>query len=293
MQNVNLRKPLTVNQSFEAKALTRILLVFVGMVVFAALFSKGVFLQPANLVNLGIQNAILAVVALGQLLIILTGGIDLSIGGILALSSVSIVLYQDMGLIPALGVAFAIALLFGIVNGGLVTFVKLPSFVVTLGVMQIAYSLAKVMSKGGAVYTGTGGAPIAPPLFTFYKGTLLGIPYPILFAGAMLILLAVYLRTSIGHFTYPVGGNERAAYLSGIPVWLVMMAVYVISALLAAVGGALFVSRVGMGDPQTGQWLALTPSPRCPSAGPAWQVASGRCPARWSACSFSACSTTS
>jgi ribose transport system permease protein len=243
--------------SFDTTAVIRVLLVAAGLIVAAGVFSGGVFLQPSNLVNLGLQNVVLILVALGQLLVILSGGIDLSVGATLALSSVMVVLFQDYGLIPAILIALTISAALGLVNGASITYLRLPSFVVTLGMMQIAYSLAMVFSQGGAVYTGTGGAEIAPALLGVYQGAALGIPYPLLLSLVGLAALGFYLRTREGHFVYPLGGNERAAYFSGVPVRRVRMLVYVIASVLAGIGGVLYVSRVGLGYPQAGQWLPL------------------------------------
>lgn len=257
MQQTTLRDRLNLSTTFETRAVLRILLISIGLVIVAGVFSEGVFLQPANLVNLGMQNIMLMLVSLGQLLVILTGGIDLSVGAILALSSVIVVLFQDYGLAGGIAIAMGASLVLGLVNGSLVTFLGLPSFVVTLGMMQIAYSLAMVFSSGGAVYTGIQGAEIEPSLMGFFEGTVLNAPNPIIFVLLASLVVALYLRTSYGHFIYPVGGNEPAAFLSGVPVKVVKTAVYVISALLAGIGGALYVSRVGLGYPQAGQWLPL------------------------------------
>ena len=243
--------------NFETRAVLKILAILLGLMALASIVSQGVFLQPGNLLNLVNQNAMLTIVALGQLLVIVTGGIDLSVGSILAISSVAIVLFQDYGLFPAFLVALGIALLFGLTNGFLVTYVRLPAFVVTLATLQIGSSIAKVLSGGGAVYTGYAGAGLPEGLTEFYKGSMSGIPNPLMVCVLFLGLIALYLRTSTGHFTFPVGGNLRAAFLSGLPVKRVNMAVYMISAALCAVGGLLFVSRVGMGDPQTGTYLPL------------------------------------
>jgi ribose transport system permease protein len=254
MERVNRRLSGT---TFETRAVLKILAILLGMMALASVVSGGVFLQPGNLLNLVNQNAILTVVALGQLLIIITGGIDLSVGSTLAISSVLIVLFQDYGLFPAFVIALLAALVIGLTNGFLVTYVRLPAFVVTLATFQIGSSIAKVLSGGGAVYTGLQGAGLPESLTEFYKGSVSGIPYPFILCVLFIGLIAFYLRTSTGHFTFPVGGNLRAAFLSGLPVKRVKMAVYMISAALCAVGGLMFVSRVGMGDPQTGAYLPL------------------------------------
>ncbi len=242
---------------FETWSIIRIFTIFVCLFATAALLSEGVFLQPNNLFNLLYQNTILMLVALGQLVVVLTGGIDLSLGAMVAVCSVLIVYFQDLGLMTSLVIAVAAAALFGLINGSLVTFVRLPAFVVTLAAMLIAQSVAKIFSKGGMMYVGFGGREIAPSLIDFYKNSLLGIPYPIIVCILAIIGVSLYLRTRTGHFTYAVGGNESAAYLSGIPVNRVKIAAYVLSAVLASLGSILFVSRIGMGDPNTGMWLLL------------------------------------
>jgi ribose/xylose/arabinose/galactoside ABC-type transport system permease subunit len=248
--------------TFDTRSNLKILAILVGMVLVAAAFSGGVFLQPNNLVNLIYQNMILVIVALGQLLVITTGGIDLSVGAVMAVSSVLVVLFQDYGLAAAFAVALVGAVVFGLVSGGLVTFIRLPAFVVTLATMQIGYSVSKILSdwggsRGGTVYNAFNGAGIPASFTDWYKGSLAGIPYPLFLGVAFLLVIGLYLRTSAGHFVHPVGGNERTAFLSGVPVRFVKMAVYVISAVLACVGGILFVARVGLGDPQAGTWLGL------------------------------------
>ena len=131
MEGVNQRLS---GMTFEARAVLKILAILLGMMALASVVSGGVFLQPGNLLNLVNQNAILTVVALGQLLVIITGGIDLSVGSTLAISSVLIVLFQDYGLFPAFVIALLAALVIGLTNGFLVTYVRLPAFVVTLAI---------------------------------------------------------------------------------------------------------------------------------------------------------------
>ena len=243
--------------SFEVKSTSKIFMIFIGLVVLASLLSGGIFLQPNNLINLGHQSAVLTLIAMAQLLVILTGGIDLSLGAFLAINCVLIILCQGFGFANSILISLSVTTGLGLINGWLVTFLRLPSFVVTLGMMQVVYSLAKVLSGGGTVYTGFNGAEISPLIAGFYHSTFLGIPFPILTAVLFSVLTGLYMRTSIGHFTYAVGGNIRAAYFSGIPIKKVQLMAYGLAGLLAGIGGFLFVTRVGLGDPQAGQWLAL------------------------------------
>jgi ribose/xylose/arabinose/galactoside ABC-type transport system permease subunit len=259
---INLKKYYS-TQSFDTRSVINILIILLSMIFFAAVFSQGVFLQQKNLVNLLMQNAALIIITLGQLLVIVTMGIDLSVGAVMAVSSVLMVLFQDFGVVGSIVAALGGALIFGVVNGALVTFIRLPAFVVTMATMQIGYSVAKLLSdaagsRGGTVYTSLGGMELPTLYSEFYKGNLWGAPLPILVSFGFLILIALYLKTKNGHFIYPVGGNEKTAFLSGVPVWKVKMAVYMLSSVLAGVAGIIFVSRVGLGDPQAGgPWIAL------------------------------------
>jgi ribose/xylose/arabinose/galactoside ABC-type transport system permease subunit len=250
------------SRSFDTKSILKILIILIGLILFAAIFSNGVFLQPRNFVNLILQNAGLIIVTIGQLLVIAVAGIDLSVGAVMAVSSVLVVMFQDYGLVGAFAIALGGSLIFGLINGALVTFIRLPAFVVTMATMQIGYSMAKLLSdaagsRGGTVYTSLTGIELPSNFIDFYKTQLFGIPQPLYICLAFLLLFALYLKSSNGHFIYPVGGNEKTAYLSGIPVWIVKISAYGLSALLAGVAGILFASRVGLGDPQAGTWIAL------------------------------------
>lgn len=228
------------------------LVIFVTIVVAASLLSGGLFLQPSNLRNLLLQGAILGVVALGQLLVVISGGIDLSVGAALALSSVLFVSNQGRGLVLAAGVALLGALCIGIVNGALVSYFRLPAFVVTLAVMEIGTSLAQVVTGGAAISTNGDGTPGSASLTHFGSGELLGLPLTTLIWIAVVAAVAMGLRTRNGSFLYPVGGNEEAAKLSAIPVTKIRVLAYVACSLLAGIAGLLFVVRVGGGDPQAG-----------------------------------------
>jgi ribose transport system permease protein len=180
----------------------------------------------------------------------------------MAASSVMVVLFQHYGLPGSFVAAIVLAILFGVVNGALVTYIRIPAFVVTLATMQIGYSVSKLLSdwggsRGGTVYTSLSGMEIPPSFTEFYKNSWHGVPYPLFICVLILLIAALYLRLRHGHFIFPVGGNEKAAFISGIPVKTVKMAVYIIASCLAAIGGILFVARVGLGDPQAGTWLAL------------------------------------
>ena len=242
-----------VRSKTDTQRMLTTLIILVLLFGVAAILSKGVFLKPANLLNLVFQNAILGVVALGQFLVILTAGIDLSVGSLVGLSTVLLMVFQFAGLAGALAVTLVVPLAIGLINGFFVSLRRLPAFVVTLAMMLFAYSLAQVISGGAGVYSGLNGAPLSPALVAFNRQAILGVPYPALVWIAALLVVTLYLRLSLGHFTYAVGGNELAAHLSGIPVVTVRLLAYILSALYASVGGMLAVARVGEGHPASGQ----------------------------------------
>ena len=231
--------------------------IFIIMVIFATILSKGTILQPRNIVNLLNQNAILLLIALAQFLVILSGGIDLSVGAITAICSIIIVQYQDVGLFVVLFLAALAAAIIGFINGAIVTYRRLPAFVVTLAMMQIVYSLSKVISGGKPVYSSLSGKEIDPRLLALFQTKIFGISYPIIICIIAIVIVSLYMRTSYGRNIYAIGGNEMTAHLSGLPVKFVKVSVYIIAAILATAGSALVVARVGMGDPNTGDLLPL------------------------------------
>lgn len=241
----------------QSKDTLQLIVVLVTLSIFAAFLSKGVFIQPVNLTNILVQNSILMIVALGQFLIILSKGIDLNAGNIVGFSSVIIVLTQGYGTGMSIGVTLAAALVIGGLTGCMVHFVKLPAFVVTLAMSQIVYSITKVIGGGAAVYAGIDGTPISPAILAIYSVKLIGIPLPVLLSAIAVIFVALYLKTTTGHFVYAVGGNEKTAAISGLPIARVKISVYLLSAALGCMAALMFVARVGLGDPQAGDNLTL------------------------------------
>lgn len=241
----------------RSKDTMQLLIVLILLGIIATILSKGIFIQTVNLTNILVQNSILLVIAIGQFLIILTKGIDLNSGNLVGFTSVLIVLSQGYGLGLSVGITIGAAAVIGILTGMMVHYIKLPAFVVTLAMSQIVYSITKVIGGGASVYSGAGGEPISSTILAIYSIKLFYIPLPLIIAILAIIGVTLYLKTSNGHFIYTVGGNEKTAHLSGIPVARVKISAYLISALLAVIGGLLFVARVGLGDPQAGDNLTL------------------------------------
>lgn len=242
------------------KPLAALLLMCVAM----AFLSEN-FLTTANFFNVLRQTSVNLCIAVGMTLVILTGGIDLSVGSVLALSGAVAagLAHQGFSVEGANlfvgftfgGCCFAaliIGAVFGCFNGLLVTRFKVPPFVATLGVMTIARGLT-MLYTGGFPITNLGGG------FEFVgTGWLLGIPMPVWIAVVIIAIFAFFLKkTRTGRYIYAIGGNEKASLLSGIRVDRVVLLVYTLAGILAAVAGVLVTSRLDSAQPNAGSGYEL------------------------------------
>ncbi|MBE3578761.1 MAG: ABC transporter permease [Caldanaerobacter subterraneus] len=212
------------------------------------------FLSVDNLLTVALQTSIIAIIAMGQTYVIITGGIDLSIGSNIALGGVVAALLMANGFsIPiSIIIALLVGLFVGTVNGTLVAYGKIPPFIVTLGAMSIIR---------GTAYVLTGGIPITnvPLEFsTFGMGRILKIPVPVII---MVILIAIFgfilAKTKLGRYIYAVGSNREAARLAGINIPTVLIAVYAISGFLAVWAGIIVAGRIISGQPAAGMGYEL------------------------------------
>jgi ribose transport system permease protein len=226
--------------------------IFLVLVVVASLWSSS-FLTANNILNVLRQVASGAgIMAVGMLFVILTRGIDLSVGSISALGGV-LVAYFIANSGYGTGVSIVLVLLSGaacgLVTGFFVAYLRLPSFVMSLAMMAIARGLSLIISAGRPIPLGDGGAA----LDSFGSGFLFGIPQPVILMFAVFIVGGVILKfTQFGRIITAIGSNEEAVRLSGIPVARYVMAVYVISGVLAAVAGIISSARTGVGSAQVG-----------------------------------------
>ena len=210
------------------------------------------FLDPTNLSNVLLQSAINAVLAAGMTFVILTGGIDLAIGSVLALSGMVLgrLLSQGVPVPLAVLAALGVGAFLGLLNGLMITRGKLPPFIATLGMMSAARGLALVFS-GGRPETGF------PPAFLMVAGG------PVL----VLIMISIYglawlalQRTVYGRSIYALGGNEQAAWLSGLPTDRLKCSVYVLSGLLAGLAAVMLTARLNSAQPIAGMMYELDAS---------------------------------
>jgi ribose transport system permease protein len=210
------------------------------------------FFTIGNLTNVALQVAVLSIVALGMTLVILTEGIDLSLGPVLGLCGVSAALLLTAGYsLPfAIGAALAIGLGFGLLNGTLVAFAAMPPFIVTLGTFGIAQSIAVVLTKGDSVTN-------LPAYFRWFNdGIFAGIPVPIWTTIAIFIVTWLLLyRTKFGRYVFAIGGNRRALILSGTRVNFYHIAVYAYAGMLTAVASFIMTARMNAAHPTIGVGL--------------------------------------
>nr|WP_321457953.1 ribose ABC transporter permease [uncultured Cohaesibacter sp.] len=201
----------------------------------------GKFLAAGNLSIVLQQASINIVLAAGMTFVILTGGIDLSVGSILAASAMAAVI---ISLIPGLGwigvpAGIVLGLIFGLANGAFVALLKLPPFIVTLGSLTAVRGIARLMGDDTTVFNAD------LPFSIIGDGSIAGIPILAIIAVAVIILSWFILRrTVLGTWIYAVGGNEEAARLTGIKVPLVLMFVYGMSGMLSGLGGVMSAARL-------------------------------------------------
>lgn len=212
------------------------------------------FMTVSNLLNVAQQTTIVAIIAVGMTFVIITGGIDLSVGSVLAFSGVTMatMLQKGVPLGIALLVGLGAGLLCGLLNGLLITVGRLPPFIATLGMMSVARGAALVF---------TGGRPVSGFSDTFRQiavGEIFHIPAPVI------IMLAVYLiahfvltKTKLGRYTYAIGGNEEATVLSGVNVRLYKTMVYGLCGMLSGLAAIILTARLNSAQPIAGMMYEL------------------------------------
>lgn len=237
---------------YEIRELGIILALLALIIVFTA--ANHGFLTKYNLLNIAVQASVTAILAIAETFVIITAGIDLSVGSVLAVSAVVAGLAMVHGVpIPiALLFSLAIGALAGLANGLISTVARITPFIVTLGTMSIYSGLALIFSGGQTVYG------IPQDYDNLLGGSIASIPIPVIVLLVVLILSALALAyTKFGEYAVAIGGNKEVARLSGINVLAYTTATYVVAGVLAALGGTLTVARLGSADPTLGGDLLL------------------------------------
>ena len=212
------------------------------------------FFTLGNTKNIINQSAIIAVIAIGQSTVILTGGIDLSVGSIVGLVGISGGLMINAGIpIPAvIVIVMLMGMAVGTINGLFVSYGKVPAFIVTLGTMQIVRGLTMVLNSGRPV----AGFPPVLRMVTNYK--FFGIPVLIIYVFVLYaIMITIMKKTKLGRWIYSIGGNANAAKLAGIRINRIETMAYAIGGLFASIGGLFLLSRLAYADPNAGMGYEL------------------------------------
>ncbi|MFL5172660.1 MAG: ABC transporter permease [Microvirga sp.] len=227
-----------------------------GLIVIVAVFAALTpnFLTERNLVNILQQSSINACVALGMTLVIIGGGIDLSVGPTAAMSAVLAAALMAAGVPIALAIPAAI--LFGAtagaMNGMLVAFGGLQPFIVTLGTLSLYRACALIYTGGNPIFG------IPPAFRTLFNSSVFGIPNPVVIVAVLALVVWIVLnKTPLGEYFLAVGGNEEASHIAGVPVAGTKIATYTISGALAAVASLILVGRLGAADPTMGNLWEL------------------------------------
>ncbi|MGH2535248.1 MAG: ABC transporter permease [Thermomicrobiales bacterium] len=219
---------------------------------------ENVFLEPRNLLNIVRFASENGIIAIGMTLVILTGGIDLSVGAVMALCAVgaaAAMMRYELGLVPTILLVLGVGALVGVLNGLVTTRFHIQSFIATLAMLGAARGVASLWSDGYAIPLAFGDGPdLAPPRFKAMFGGEVGllgldVPVPVFyFIGVGLIATLLLKRTGFGRHVYAVGGNETAARLSGVRVDRVKVIVFGVSGLLAGMAALLHAALVNQGS---------------------------------------------
>ncbi|WP_051372972.1 ABC transporter permease [Clostridium sp. Ade.TY] len=242
----------------DNKALLQKMAAGISLLLMCIFFSVATphFLNVDNIITIALQTAVIGIMAIGVTFVIITSGIDLSLGAIIALSGVSAGLFisKGMGVLVAVVLAILVGMLFGSVNGLLIGKFNLPPFIATLGSMMMARGLTLVLTNAKPVYF-----DLAPNFATISQGKLFGvIPYPVIYLIILAIISGFILKkTLIGRYTYAIGSNEEAARLSGINVLKTKMFVYMYCGLMCAIAGIVMAARINSGQPTAGEGYEL------------------------------------
>jgi len=234
------------------------ILTLIGFLVLCIFFSivSSEFLTGSNITNVIRQVSINGILAVGMTFVILTGGIDLSVGSVMAFTGTIMVgMMVNSGLPPIIAVIIGAILgaLIGYINGAFTAYAKIPSIIVTLAMMEIAR---------GAALLYTGGYPLSglPETYTFIgRGYLFGvIPMPaLIMIGVFLLAYIILNHLPLGRYIYAIGGNEEAVRLSGVKVKRIKAMVFMISGITASISGLIMTSRLASGQPTAGEGYEL------------------------------------
>jgi len=228
--------------------------IFILLLIFIGATQSERFLSERNLANVLRQSAFLGIVALGQMLVILTAGIDLSVGSLIKVSILVAALAmngESANVLPAILATLALGVLVGLIHGFLINELRIAPFIVTLASLVILRGVGLTISSSPV-------GKASPEVMLFYVQKIGPLPIIALMFFICILLTMLLLRyTVFGKYLYAIGGNIEVAHLSGLPVKRVRYGVYVLCSLSAAITGLLWLSRMGVGDPAIGDGIEL------------------------------------
>lgn len=213
-----------------------------------------VFLSVDNISNILVQAAVISIIAVGMTFVIISGGIDLSVGSVVAFSGMVLAHLLESGnsVVLAIAICLFVGFLCGVTNGFIVSVFKVPPFISTLGMMSVARGLA-LMVRGGRSISGFSNA-----FLNIANGSLLGIPWPIIVMFVIYALAIIVSKyTYWGHYIFAIGGNKRASWLSGIPIKFYIVMIYGVCGLLSAVSSIILTARLNSAQPIAGNFYEL------------------------------------
>jgi ribose transport system permease protein len=224
--------------------------VSLGVILVVLAFKSEYFFTVNNLYNIGKQASIILIIGLGMTVVIISAGIDLSVGSLLAftISGMAVLnTVHDVGIFIAMPIAIIATVFLGMLNGIIIQYGKVPAFIATLGMMGVARGIVLLISRGNPSMS------FPDEFLWFADKTYLTVPVPIIASIIVMISVSLFLKyTSLGRGVFALGGNEEAARLSGINIPLVRIATYSISGLCCAIAGVIFAARVGAAVPSAG-----------------------------------------
>lgn len=231
-----------------------VLLILLGIGLVFTLGSDR-FLTPSNLMNIAVQTSIIAIIAIGMTFVILTAGIDLSVGSVVALCgalAAGLAVRQELGTFVGIGLALLAGAAVGVTNGLLIVKGKMPPFVATLSTLAIARGLTLVYTEGRPI------SGIDERFIFLGSGEILGIATPVIILAIVFVVAYIVLRsTRFGNYVYATGGNVEVSRLAGVRTSIITLSVYIISGFLAALGGVLLVARLWSAQPNAAVGLEL------------------------------------
>ena len=232
-----------------------LVIILVAMIIIMGVITKGLTFSRDNITNIWLQSSMRGIAAMGQLFVILTAGIDLSIGGValtVAVLGAKLMTGQPDVSAAAIASMMIVGIGIGAFNGSLVSRIGMPALIVTLGMWQMTKGFSYLLCRGQTILN------LPPPLNYFGAGIIAGVPVPvIIFISVAVVVYFVLNYTTFGRSVYAVGGNPVSAWLSGIRVNNILFAVYVVSGFLGALAGFVMMARVMIGGLTTVVGLEL------------------------------------